>query len=331
MPVLPRRRARALVALLLVVLPAALLLLRRPELSPAALEARYATPPSRFLVLQDAAQLGPAGLRVHYRDEGPRGAPVLLLVHGSGASLFTWEGWARALAGELRVVSLDLPGHGLTGPHPRGRYAVDDHVAVLETFRAGLGLARVHLAGNSLGGHVAWRYALAHPDRVERLVLVDAAGYPREEGPPLAFRLAGLPVLGPLLLELSPRAVVARSLREVYGDPSRVTDALVERYDALLSREGNRRATRARALAMQAPDDGRWRELPRLRAPTLVLWGGRDTWILPKYGERFARDIPGARLVTLPALGHVPMEEDPAATAALVREFLRAGAPQPAP
>ena len=330
MPVLPRRRPRALVALVLLVLalPAAVLVLRRPELPAAELEARYATPPSRFLVLRDAALFGPAGLRVHYRDEGPRGAPVLLLVHGSGASLFTWEGWARALAQDFRVVSLDLPGHGLTGPHPLGRYGVDDHVAVLEALRAALGLERVHLAGNSLGGHVAWRYALAHPGRVERLVLVDAAGYPREEGPPLAFRLAALPVLGPLLLELSPRAVVARSVREVYGDPSRVTDALVDRYDALLSREGNRRATLARARDMGAPDDGRWRELPRLRAPTLVLWGGRDTWILPRYGERFARDIPGARLVTFPALGHVPMEEDPAATAEVVRAFLREGARQ---
>jgi pimeloyl-ACP methyl ester carboxylesterase len=286
-----------------------------PELPGTELEARYATPPSQFLEVD--------GLRIHYRDEGQ--GPPLVLLHGSNATLFTWEGWVRELSAHHRIITLDLPGHGLTGPDAKGRYSWTGMAEVVEAFRARLGLERFHLAGNSMGGAVAWHYALRHPERVDRLVLVDAAGYPRDEPAPLVFRLMRMPVLGEVLSRITPRWVIDRNLRVIYGDPSKVTEASVDRYHAMLLREGNRQATRERMRNGMA-DDGLWKRLGEVRTPTLILWGAKDTWILPGYGERFDRDIPDSTRVVYPDLGHVPMEEDPARTAADVRRFLAGGA-----
>lgn len=286
-----------------------------PEIPAAELEARFATPPSRFIEVD--------GLRIHYRDQGQ--GPALVLLHGSNASLFTWDGWVRELSAHHRVITLDLPGHGLTGPDAKGRYTWTGMAEVLEAFRARLGLERFHVAGNSMGGAVAWQYALLHPERVDRLILIAAAGYPRDEPAPLVFRLMRTPVLGELLSRITPRWVIDRNVRIVYGDPSKVTEAGVEQYHTLLLREGNRQATRERLRA--STDDGIWRRLGEVRAPTLVLWGAKDRWILPTYGVRFDRDVPDSHLVVYPDLGHVPMEEDSARTARDVRHYLAGGVP----
>lgn len=281
----------------------------RFDRAPAELEAKYAAPPSKFLAVD--------GMRVHYRDRGA--GPAVVLLHGSSSSLFTWEGWAEALSAEHRVVSLDLPGHGLTGPDPQGRYSFVEQAEFLDHFVAALGLDHFSLAGNSMGGGVAWHYALAHPEKLDRLVLVDAYAYPQT--PPAMMRLFTVPVVGRLATWITPRFAVARSVRDVYGDPSRVTDEGIDRYHELLLREGNREATRVRLSTRH--DDGLTARLGEIHAPTLILWGSLDRWILPPNGERLARDIPGAKLVTLDGLGHVPMEEDPARSVAPVVAFLR--------
>ncbi|NTX06793.1 MULTISPECIES: alpha/beta fold hydrolase [Myxococcus] len=308
---------RKVLITVLVLLAGVLAASLRLDVSPQELEARYATAPSRFVEVD--------GLRIHYRDQGQ--GPTLLLLHGSNASLFTWEGWVRELSENYRVITLDLPGHGLTGPDARGRYTADAMVEVVEAFRARLGLEQFVLGGNSMGGSISWRYALLHPQRVTRLVLVDAAGFPRDTPAPLVFRLMRAPVVGEVLSLFSPRWVIDRNLRAVYGEPSRVTEALVEQYHALLLREGNRTATRERMRA--GGDDARWKQLGELRMPTLVLWGAKDAWIPLEHGQRFARAIPGARLIVYPELGHVPMEEDAARTARELRGFLEASAPAP--
>jgi pimeloyl-ACP methyl ester carboxylesterase len=184
-----------------------------------------------------------------------------------------------------------------------------------------LQVRRVVLAGNSLGGEIAWQFALAHPQRVDRLVLVDAAGYgsPRGSDPP-GFRVARAPGVSLLVRNLLPRELIEASLRSVYGDPSKVTPALVDRYFDLARREGNRAALVKRFETM-APgaDAARIREVA---VPTLVIWGGRDRLIPPADGERFARDVAGSRLVVFDELGHVPQEEDPAGTVRVLEAFL---------
>jgi pimeloyl-ACP methyl ester carboxylesterase len=285
-----------------------------PDRPLAELTARWAAPPSVFIDV--------GALRAHVRDEGPRDDPTpVVLLHGTSASLHTWDGWTAILAQERRVIRVDLPGFGLTGPVPDGDYRIERYVEFVTALLDTLQVERAVLAGNSFGGWVSWEMALAHPDRVAALVLVDAAGYPLEsQSVPIGFRIARVPVLNRLLQVTLPRSVIESSLRNTYGDPSRVTPELVDRYYELTLRAGNRAALAQRfAAGRHATDPGR---IQQLALPTLILWGGRDRLIPLQYGERFHRDIAGSQFVTFPGLGHVPHEEDPEATVSALREFL---------
>ena len=291
---------------------------RAPDRAVETLVARWAPPPSDFIEVK--------GQVVHLRDEGPRDDPhPIVLIHGTSASLHTWEGWVAALKARRRVVSFDLPGFGLTGPFT-GAYPADDyHGDTLARFVIDLldqlHLPRVVLGGNSLGGEVAWRVASLAPDRVDALVLVDSSGYDVEPLEwPVGFRLARTPVISALSEWFLLRGLVDQSVRSVYGDPAKVTPELVDRYFELTLREGNRHALRERMRQLDAGKDvGR---LASLKLPTLLIWGGRDRLIPPSVGERFREAIPGSRLVVFPELGHVPQEEDPQRTAEAVKEFL---------
>jgi pimeloyl-ACP methyl ester carboxylesterase len=279
------------------------------------LEARWAPPPSTFIDL--------AGMQVHLRDEGSRDDLVpIVLLHGTSASLHTWDGWVAALAAERRVIRFDLPGFGLTGPTPDGDYRIERYVEFVAAMLDVLGVERCVLAGNSFGGNVAWQATLAlPPGRVQQLVLVDAAGYPLvSESVPIAFRIARIPGLSSLMAVTLPRRLVESSVRNVYGDPDRITPELIDRYYEISLREGNRAALVERFA--QAPHGQHADRIGEIQVPTLIIWGGRDRLIPPQHGELFHRDIAASRLVVFPELGHVPHEEDPAATVAVVQEFL---------
>ncbi|MDH4165248.1 MAG: alpha/beta hydrolase [Gammaproteobacteria bacterium] len=298
-------------------LGAAFIAWRVPDQPVSALQAKWAPPPSTFVEVR--------GMQVHLRDEGPRDDPLpIVLLHGTGASLHTWDGWTGELARERRVIRFDLPGFGLTGPSPDGVYTIESYVDTVLAVADTLGVQRLVLAGNSLGGYVAWATAVLHPARVDRLILVDAAGYPfQSQSVPLAFRIARTPVLNVLMRDVLPRAIVASSLRDVYGDPSRVTPGLIDRYFDLATRAGNRAALVARFDQTQP---GSLAERVReIQVPTLILWGGQDRLIPLEFGEQFARDIHGSLLVVFDRLGHVPHEEDPARTVAAVLPFIRNG------
>ncbi len=301
-------------AALLVAVGGALALSYAPDRPPEALMTRWAPAPSQLLALQ--------GMAVHIRDVGPRDDPVpIVLLHGTAASLHTWDGWAAALAGQRRVITVDLPGFGLTGPEPKGDYRIERYVQFVVGLLDTLGVKRCVLGGNSLGGEIAWNAALAAPDRVERLILVDAVGYPLDFFDlPLGFQIALIPGLDRLTEIVLPRPLVAASVRGVYGDASRVTGDIVDRYYELALRAGNRRALAQRLR--QADNADRGARIRAIAQPTLILWGVRDRLIPPAHGERFARDIPRSQLVRFADLGHVPQEEDPARTVAEVKRFL---------
>lgn len=285
-----------------------------PDLGVDELTGRWAAPPSRFVAVQ--------GLSVHLRDEGPRNDPLpIVLLHGTSDSLHTWEGWAQALRGERRVVRFDLPGFGLTGPHPQDDYAMAAYTQAVLGVLDALAIPKAVLVGNSLGGQVAWETALAAPARVASLVLVDAAGYPFEStSVPIGFRIARTPLLRDLMRSVLPRGVVERSVRNVYGDPGKVTPALVDRYYELARREGNRRALGLRMDRRFAALGSE--RIAQITQPTLILWGGRDRLVPLDYAQRFVRDIRGAQLVVFDELGHVPQEEDAARTVAAAKAFL---------
>jgi pimeloyl-ACP methyl ester carboxylesterase len=302
------------IGFLLIASALALALAHAPDRSVESLVARWAPPPSDFMVVK--------GQLVHYRDEGRRDDPLpIVLLHGTSASLHTWEGWVVALKGQRRVITFDLPGFGLTGPSVRDDYHDESYARFTLDVLDALNVQRFVVGGNSLGGEVAWRTALMAPARVERLILVDAGGYAFEpEHVPIGFQLVRVPLVNRLMEWILPRGLIEQSVQEVYGDPSRVTPVLVDRYFELTLREGNRRALVQR-FAQTEPGAGEAR-IRQLKVPTLILWGGRDRLIPPRYAHRFNADIAGSTLVMFDALGHVPQEEDPAATVAAVRPFL---------
>ncbi|MBK1613514.1 alpha/beta hydrolase [Rubrivivax gelatinosus] len=306
------------IGLLLLLTAALLAMSRAPERSVESLVARWAPPPSDFIDFR--------GQLVHLRDEGPRADPLpIVLLHGTSSSLHTWEGWVRALAPRRRVITLDLPGFGLTGPWDEayaGRPYDGETLArfVLELLEH-QGVHRFVAGGNSLGGEVAWRLASLAPDRVERLILVDASGTVFKSGQvPLAWQFARLPGAATVVEWVLPRTAVSQGVTAVYGDPSRITPELVDRYFELTLRSGNRRALVERLRSASSGADAE--RISALRLPTLILWGGRDRVIPASAAADFARRIPGSRVVVFPALGHVPQEEDPAQTVAPVIEFL---------
>jgi pimeloyl-ACP methyl ester carboxylesterase len=289
-----------------------------PDLPVDDLKMRWARPPSRFIVVN--------GQQVHLRDEGPSNDPVpIILVHGTSSSLHTWQGWAEGLRDQRRVIRFDLPGFGLTGPNRQNDYTIERYVLFVRAVADQLGIDRFVIAGNSLGGEIAWMTAAALPGRVDRLILVDAAAYPPEaigleQHVPIGFRLARMPLVRRLMTLVLPRRVIEDSLRELYGDPSKVTPDLVDLYSDMARRAGNREALVRRFE--QGNEGVDLALLRKVKAPTLILWGGKDRLLPPALGERLAREIPHARLMVFPGLGHVPQEEDPQQTLAVVRRFL---------
>lgn len=294
-----------LVAMLVVVF-------QTPDIPVSRLKETYGGGKSRYLPV--------GGMSVHYRDEGPATDSLpLVLLHGSGSSLHTWDSLVIALEGK-RCIRIDLPGFGLTGPHPQGDYRMAATGIVLDSVLRFLQVDSCVVAGNSLGGLVAWSYAAAHP-KVEGLILLDPAGLPAEKGQGgnLAFRLARIPVLNKLLTYITPKSLVEKSLKQSYGDTSRVTASLVQRYYELNLREGNRQALVDRFTQDLSVDT---LVLRNLRMPVLLIWGEKDKVIPFSIAPRFQALISQAQLVSYPELGHVPQEESPAQVASTIRAWL---------
>jgi pimeloyl-ACP methyl ester carboxylesterase len=302
-------------ALLAVVLLGAGAWLYTPDRPRALLEARYGAGPGDFRLV--------AGIRLHLRQSGSKDAPVLLLLHGFGSSLQTWDPWAERLSASWRVIRIDLPGFGLTGPDPTGDYSDRRSVQVLLALLDGLGIAKASLIGNSLGGRIAWKFAASHPDRVDRLVLISPDGF---ASPGFAYGVApDIPVVMRLLPYVLPRMMLRASLAPAYGDPARLSDATLDRYYDMMLAPGDRAAIIARmrqtVLADPLP------ELRRIEAPTLLLWGEKDGMIPLRNATDYLHAMKQARLVVLPGLGHVPFEEAPDEALKPVLAFLASATP----
>jgi len=301
--------------IILVVLAGAFLLLRTPDTDPAAMKAKYGGPPSQFV------DLG-GGLTVHLRDEGPRDAPVLMLLHGSNADLHTWGPWTSRLTDQYRVIRFDQIGHGLTGADPKRTYSLEDYADTVEKVAQKLGLGQFILAGNSMGGAISVRYALAHPDRLRALVLLDAGGAPawaKGKGN-IGFAIARTPGLGFVVRNITPRSVIERSLKQTIEDDTLVTPTMVDRYWELLRFPGNREVTAARFGRPRGEFSKA--DLAPIKNPTLVMWGEEDQLTVVDGARFFGDGITGAQVRTYPGIGHIPMEEAPDATVADLKAFL---------
>ncbi|QLC25858.1 alpha/beta hydrolase [Parasphingopyxis algicola] len=257
------------------------------------------------------------GAQIRVREEGPADAPAIVLLHGFTMSLESWDGWAERLTDDYRVIRYDLLGHGMTGPDPLTRYAPDERVEVLGRLLDALGIERATLGGNSFGGLVAWRFAAAHPERVERLILVDSGAYSiygvTENPVPVPDAMRGYLLAAPL-------AGVQASATQIYADPSRLPEGRIEQIQQMMARPGNGEAFVGHLEEFVLPDPEA--DLARVAAPTLILWGEEDRVIPLDHARRIEAAIPDARLITYPGVGHAPQEEIPGQTAADVRAFL---------
>lgn len=288
-----------------------------PDIPAATLKAKYANAASQFIELTP-------GTTIHMRDEGPRGGFPVVLIHGSNASLHTWEPWVQRLTAKgYRVVTLDLPAHGLTGATREGLYTDAAYVAVVEKLVDRLGLRRFAIGGNSMGGGVSWRYATQHPERVAALILIDASGkpQPRSAKPPIGFHLARIPVLREVMAKVTPRALIESSFKQSIANQAIATPAMIDRYWELLLYPGNRRATVQRFGQYQGQENSA-AKLPSLTMPTLIIWGREDHFIPLSVGIWFNQTIPGSRIAILDGIGHIPMEEAPDRSLAPVLDLL---------
>jgi pimeloyl-ACP methyl ester carboxylesterase len=307
-----------IVAVLAVLLVAAWLKLRGPDIPYATLEARYAGSAPHFVDL-------PGGFHVHYADEGDPGLPLLVLLHGFGDSYTSWDGWVRELTGRFHIIRLDFPGHGLTrapAGYLLGGEPLPDFV---DAFAQALSLPKFAVAGNSMGGAVAWQLALSHPQRINALILVDAGGFRNEKPPaevPLAFKILRYPWGRALLRNIDNRPLIDEGLKIDVYDKSVITPAFVDRWAEF------QRAPGHRAILMSLNPAGfgsaSVEALHAITAPTLVLNGENDVLVEPASARKFAAAIPGAKLILYPQVGHLPQIEIPQRSAADVAQFLQA-------
>jgi len=298
------RRTLAVILTIVAVLAAGWLALRRADIPYDTLETIYSTPDTQFMTLDD-------GLKVHYTDTGPKDRSALVLVHGFSASLHTWEAWKTSLEVDYRVITLDLPGHGLTRADDPIQPTIERFADVVHEVTQDLGVERFTLAGNSMGGNTAWSYALSYPETLEGLILVDASGWPEtdeeNENSPFIFTLLANPVARTVMKDLDMTSLTRSGLEDSYTDQSFVTDELVERYVALSRAPGHRETL----LGIMAGErvEATAEKLSAISVPTLIMWGRDDNLVPVSSAQKFADAIPGATQVIYDGVGHLPQEE----------------------
>ncbi|GAA3949206.1 alpha/beta hydrolase [Allohahella marinimesophila] len=280
---------------------------------PVDLEEQYINEDSEFLQIR--------GMRIHYRDVGE--GPVIILVHGIFSSLHTWDGWVEELRKSNRVITLDLPGYGLTGgPENIDDFNVEFVYSVFQNFIQYMEAEHFTLAGSSFGGYLSARYAVDHPEKVDRLILIDPSGYSQGERP-LVFKMASTPVVGSIMKVFQPPFMITRNVKKNYGDPSKLTEENLYRYVHMAQREGAK-PLYVKTLQMLGEDkaDGTDMSFSGVKAPTLLMWGEEDEWTPLSQSERWMADLRNVKLITYPEVGHMPMEEIPFQTVSDAITFL---------
>lgn len=275
------------------------------------LKKKYATKHSKFIAID--------GMNVHYQRLG-KGHP-LVLVHGFSGHTYNWRAWMKYLSNDFELIVMDLPGFGLTGPHPKGDYSSEMSIKFLDDFLSKIGIDTFHLAGNSMGGSIAWKYTLTHPSRIKKLVLIDAGGYPKKSEQNIAgFKVLQYPIFHPLITKITPRAIIKKSLEGTYVDQSFANEEEVNLYMDMIRREGNRKVLIDR---MKVPRKDESDRIKKISKPTLVMWGDKDIIISVENAYKFHEDIPDSKLIVYENVGHIPMDEVGAQSAIDVRNFLQ--------
>lgn len=293
---------------IIILFGAVFFILRTPDIPLEDLKEKYTNDASKFIKID--------GLNVHYRQEGT--GPDLLLIHGTASSLHTWDGWVNALKNDFRITRMDLPAFGLTGARPDRDYSIGAYVEFIDHFIEKLGIDTLSIAGNSLGGGISWNYTLQHPEKIKKLILLDASAFAPNKIP-FVFTLARNDLTASILKSVTPRSFIEKNIKEVYFDDEKITDDLIDRYHELTLSTGNRQAFVDRARLDFNYEVNRIKEIT---TPTLIMWGKYDEWILYDDAQKFMDELSNAELITYEA-GHIPMEELPKKSAEDAKEFLQ--------
>lgn len=291
-----------------------MLLLAEKDLPVTKLKSKYTNTASQFIAVM--------GMQVHYRMEGPATDSIpLLLLHGTSSSLHTWDSLTSILKTGKRIVRLDLPAFGLTGPNANNQYNYLFYSQFLDSFLIRTNIKRCIVVGNSLGGGIAWHFALDFPKRVHQLILIDASGYPKttEKGS-IGFTIANTPIINNLLLFISPKFLIKKSLASVFYNPNLINDEKIERYHDMVLRAGNRKATLS---IFKNPFQQEIERIKNITQPTCIIWGDADALISVKNAHLFERDIKGSKVFILKKVGHVPMEESPLEVSEIIKKFIK--------
>ena len=276
------------------------------------------------VLLQSYSSPGTARLMVQQQpvfvqDSGLREAPAILLLHGFGASLQAWDDWAPALEKNLRVLRIDIPGFGLSGPAVNQDYSDAADVARVIAVMDQLGVQQVIVAGHSMGGRIAWNLAAAHPERVSQLVLISPDGFPDPNAKSdKTYEVPAL--LGLLPYSLPKWALRMGGVAPAFADERKLTPQMMQRYHDMMLAPGVRTALLERMRQTRNSDPVS--RLQSIKAPTLLLWGEKDAFIPVSNAQDYLKAMPQARLVTLPGVGHVLHEEAPKASVQAVLDFL---------
>ncbi len=316
--------------ILLTLIAAFAIYIYKGEIPASIVDAKYANEASQFLVMDN-------GARVHFRDQGNMSGPPVVLVHGSNASLHTWEPWVQILGQDYRIVTMDLPAHGLTGATPDKDYSGEGQVKTVNAVVEHLNINEFTLGGNSMGGGVTWQFAMAYPKKVNAMILVDASGFPRfweavsvmrakqtagqEKESPLVFTLLGQSWFRAISKYMDPYYLTKQGVESAYNHSHVVTDELIDRYYELALREGTREATLSRFSGTRADYDPVDADI--FTQPTLVMWGREDSLIPIDVAYMFDEAIANTTLVVYDDVGHMPMEEIPQQSAEDVLKFLK--------
>ena len=286
--------------------------------------AKHAKGASEFIELKD-------GSLIHVRDEGNKNGNTLVLIHGSNGSLFNFESMNKFLINDFRVVSLDLPAHGLTGPVNSNNYSFDGFIRVINEVLEIKKINQFFLAGHSMGGRVVWNYTIDYPEKVSGLIIIGSLFLANEKEyrefqsdnkPPIVFKLFEIPFFRMLLGYITPRIMVSQVAKQMVYDQTIMTDELIDQFHDIILLDGSREAMGYVIVNTDKNIVADPKLLQEINVPTTILHGEEDNVIDVKYNKHFLENIPDINLISYSKVGHMPPMEIPEVLANDIKKFI---------
>ena len=285
---------------------------------------KYAKGASEFIELDD-------GSLIHIRDEGNKDGKIIVMVHGFNGSLFNYEPLIPYLSEKYRILSLDLPAHGLTGAVKSDIYSHEAFENVIKEVVKIQGVDEFYLIGHSMGGMIAWRYVLNNIKQIKGLVIIGSpfVGSEKEyndfqsvNAPPAAFKLLDTALFREMLSYVTPRLLVKEGISQTVFDQSIVTHDLVDQFHDIILMDGTREAIGKLIISHENNFMADPTILRKITIPTLVLHGEEDNLVDIRFVSHFVEKIPDAKLISYPRVGHMPPMEIPIQLSKDIQNFV---------